>query len=274
MDYTRLEEIYKEKDEEYTKIYNEGRDIPDPNPRKPQEPAKYRDTVDNGLMDGLEATYTELEREDLTLAEYEKLYRDYNEMRDDFIALTGDEEHYPDIKEGHERMLRILGNNRNQRPEDPRVVNSEDDDEEPYSSEYYNDLLATYENNSGSAALQKLRNTYIVPSNQENAKLAQTFTTKDLYSLVVRNPNMPIKTVDNYRKKATKRTEGINRTTKFYDVVNIDTPPDTGIRLLEALEENKLFYDRTGEYYTDNRNDNAKKRLLFEYLVELGNKVN
>jgi hypothetical protein len=174
-------------------------------------------------------------------------------------------------------MLRILGNNRNQpeaqRPEDPRVVDS-DDDEEPYSSEYYNDLLATYENFSGSAALQKLRNTYIVPSNPENAKLAQTFTTKDLYSLVVRNPNMPIKTVDNYRKKATKRTDNVNRTTKFYDVINTDNPPVTGIRLIEALEENKLFYDRTGEYYNDNRNEDTKKRLLFEYLVELGNKVN
>ena len=273
MDYTRLEEIYKEKDAEYTKIYNEGRDIPDPNPRKPQDPAKYRDTVDNGLMDALESTYDELKREDLTLAEYKKLYSDYNEMRDDFIALTGDEEHYPDIREGHERMLRILGNNRNQ-PEDPRVVDSEEDEEEPYSSEYYNDLLATYQNFSGSASLEKLRNTYIVPSNQENAKLAQTFITKDLYSLVVRNPNMPIKTVDNYRKKATKRTDNINRTTRFYDVINTDNPPDTGIRLIEALEENKLFYDRNGEYYNDNRNEDTKKRLLFEYLVELGNKVN
>ncbi len=273
MDYTRLEKIYKEKDEEYTKIYNEGRDTPDPNPRKPQEPAKYRDTVDNNLLDALEATYYELQRDDLTLAEYEKLYEYYNNARDDFIALTGDEEHYPDIREGHERMLRILGNNQN-KPEDPRVVDSEDDDEQAYNSEYYNDLLAIYQNSSGSAALQKLRNTYIVPSNKENAKLAQTFTTKDLYSLIVRNPGMPIKTVDNYRKKATKRTDNVNRTTKFYDVVNTDTPPDTGIKLIKALEENKLFYDRNGEYYDDNRNDDTKKRILYEYLVELGNKVN
>ena len=273
MDYTRLEQIYKEKDAEYTKIYNEGRDIPDPNPRKPAELGKYRDTVDNNLLDALEATYYELQRDDLTLKEYESLYEYYNNARDDFIALTGDEEEYPDIREGHERMLRILGNNRNQ-PDKPRVVDSEDDDEQAYNSEYYNDLLATYENNSGSAALQKLRNTYIVPSNQENAKLAQTFTTKDLYSLIVRNPNMPLKTVDNYRKKATKRTDNVNRTTRFYDVVISDTRPDTGIRLIEALEENKLFYDRTGEFYTDNRNEDTKKRLLFEYLVELGNKVN
>ena len=85
---------------------------------------------------------------------------------------------------------------------------------------------------------------------------------------------MPIKTVDNYRKKATKRTDNTNRTTKFYDVINSDTPPDSGIRLIKALEENKLFYDRTGNFYKDNRNDDAKKRVLFEYLVELGNKLN
>jgi hypothetical protein len=274
MDYTRIEEVYKEKNEEYTKIYNEGVNLPEVPTRSP-ELSKYSGIVDDNLLDALDATYQELESEDLTLAKYEALYEYYNSARDEFVTLTGDEEYYPDIRDGHERMLRILGNKPEPQPDEPRVIDSEEeDDEESYSSDYYNDLLATYETNSGSTALQKLRNAYIVPSNQEDSKLAQTFTTKDLYSLIVRNPGMPIKTVDNYRKKATKRTDNTNRTTKFYDVINSDTPPDSGIRLIKALEENKLFYDRTGNFYKDNRNDDAKKRVLFEYLVELGNKLN
>jgi hypothetical protein len=291
MDYTRIEELYKEKDAEYTKIYNEGFNLQKIPRREPAiKVPSYRDTIDNKLIDALDVYFEKLRSEDLTLAQYESLYRNYNKKRDEFIALTGDEEEYPDISDGHERMLRILGKIKedqepesqkpdSQKPDEPRPVDSEEDDEEEqedYTSAYYSDLLDTYEDNSGAAALEKLEDAYIVPSNQESAKLAKTFTTRDLFSLVVRNPNMPIKTVDNYRKRATKRTENISKNTRFYDIVIIDAlqgPPDRGIRLIKALEENKLFYDRNGEFYTDNKNDDAKKRLLFEYLVELGNKV-
>lgn len=266
MDYTRLEEVYKEKNDEYTKIYNEG--LKEEPPRKPtpiDNTGKYRGKVDDGLLDALESYYDDLTNEDLTLQKYEYLYAKYNEARDEFIQQTGDDNEYPDIREGHERMLRLLRDKTEPDQPEPQP--------EPPRADYFNNLLDTYSNHSGAVALRKLKNMYVVPSNSDSAKLAQTFATKDLYSLVLRN-GRNIQTVDSYRRKGTKRLQSINRTTKFYDVINAAEPPDNGIKLVELLEDNKLFYDRIGKDYSTNRTEEGKKNTLFEYLVDLGNMVN
>ena len=196
-DYTRLEQVYKDKTDEYNKIYNEGENL---NP--PRTPKPISDVI---------------------------------------------EPEEPD------------------EPEEP---------EEPPRAEYFNNILDTYRTNSGINALKKLENAYVVPSNSDNAKLAQTFVSKDLYSLIVRNPGFPIQTVDHYRKKATKRLSNINARTKFFDVINSEQRPENGIRLVELLEDNKLFFDRVGNHYTNNKTESSKKNILFENLVDLGNNMN
>ena len=260
-DYTRLEQVYKEKTDEYNKIYSEGENLNPPRTPKPiSDVGKYRGTIDENLLDALESYYDELSDEDLTLKRYKFLYAKYNEARDDFITQTGDEDEYPDIRDGHERMLRIL--------------KDKSEPEKPPRAEYFNNILDSYPNNSGINALKKLENAYVVPSTSDNAKLAQTFESKDLYSLIVRNTGFPIQTVDYYRKKGTKRLNNTNARTKFFDVINSDQPPENGIRLVELLEDNKLFFDRIGNYYNTNKTENSKKNILFENLVNLGNNMN